>query len=436
MKKSFLMATSAMVLFAACQKEAANNGQNEVVDDNSPVPVLLSVGSPTVSVKSAGAVGGTTAETNKWNNETLFVYAFDRSNAVFEEPLINGVAVTAKPETDNPATAMLDLKQEADAEIDGVSVAGEYFYYQGETCYDFYGYYIDDAYAAGNDPATVKPVLDEESNSISIPVEINGAQDLMIAKANQQLDIDRREGDVKPVSEGHAYSAYSARRDVIPNLSFEHLLTRFTFVAKAGHATAYDININKLQVTSKYKADFVVVAADGGRGLKNIGTETTKFTLQENVGGVLQDMASKAFTKTYDSENPETLTFEGSSIMVIPGETSYTLTLSTSLKAGNTPTEPYDVTIKLKNGAAFEAGKSYEITVVIYGPQKVEVEATLQQWKEGDDVEIDPDEDWAKEDAELGDTSGGSEQLPEQGGEQLPEQGGETGGENLPNENE
>ena len=56
----------------------------------------------------------------------------------------------------------------------------EPFYYVTGKYYDFYGYHIDDA-------AKGEPV--KAATSVSVPFELNGSQDLMLAKADQQTDI-------------------------------------------------------------------------------------------------------------------------------------------------------------------------------------------------------------------------------------------------------
>ena len=95
----------------------------------------------------------------------------------------------------------------------------EKFFYSGTTCYDFYGYYVDDA--AGENPSP-----ERAADAVTLDVAINGGQDIMLAKANQAVDVV---GALTPVDPKYAYSAYSARRNVKPNLKFEHQLTQFTF---------------------------------------------------------------------------------------------------------------------------------------------------------------------------------------------------------------
>ena len=90
-----------------------------------------------------------------------------------------------------------------------------------------------------------------EAARVYVPFEINGAQDLLIAKADQQADIDKAGAGI---SEENAYSAYAARRNVHPTLKFQHLLARFTFEIVAGSASGSNVNVDYITVDSKSKA--------------------------------------------------------------------------------------------------------------------------------------------------------------------------------------
>ncbi len=430
------MAMVAMV-FASCKKEPTPAPVEVDPLDNGPVPVEFTVGQPNIEVKSTGTVGGITTAENVWNGETVFIYAFENKATqetpslvyanpavpdLTKTPLINGNANTVTSKANENVTT-LNPKQEAGATIDGKSVAGEPYYYQNTRVYSFYGYHVDDAWnvteGTSKDPATTKPVIDA-TNGVVIPIKINGGQDIMIAKADPSTDILARGANDgvanKYVPVERAYSAFSARRDVVPNLNFEHLLTRFTFKVVAGAKSAYNIQIESLTVASKNTADLVVVSADNeGRGLTNIGNSYVPLALQERTSNrTLKTLEPFEFNQEnkdkFDPANRETSAL-GESLMVIPGETEYDLVLKTKLirpenngEAPNTPAEEYKTKIKYSavtqpkgetaaSDGKFEAGKSYEITLVVYGLEEVAITATLQSWKDGGSFEYDPDED-------------------------------------------
>ena len=84
--------------------------------------------------------------------------------------------------------------------------------------------------------------------------------------------------------------------------------------------------------------------------------------------------------------------------MVIPGETSYKLSIYTSQDGVSTSIDPQEWTLdinsivgKPEGAVAFDAGYSYKVTVLIYGLEEVKVTAELEDWKDGGSTVIDPD---------------------------------------------
>ena len=372
MKKFLFFATTFAILLSGCTKSNVND---DVLDDGTPVPVRFSAVSMTssVSTKSTGAVG--TIGNNQWNEQDLYIYGYDRTVSDFTtEPFINNVKATAPGGTASGAIEVLN------ASVD----PAEPFYYVAKNRYDFYGYHVDDA-------ATGEPV--REAARVYVPFEINGAQDLLIAKADQQADIDKVRASI---TENNAYSAYAARRNVHPTLKFQHQLARFTFEIVAGSASGSNVNVDYITVDSKYKGNLVVVG--DARGIADFTEDVTSFKLQEiNAEGNAQDLTSvkpNAYVETRD--NPKQI---GESIMVIPGEAAYTLKLKTSQDGVSTdiPEQEWQIEIGNVVGApedavAFEAGYSYKITIVIYGLEEVKITAELEEWKEGGNAILDEDD--------------------------------------------
>lgn len=372
MKKFLFFATTFAILLSGCTKSNVND---DVLDDGTPVPVRFSAVSMTnsVSTKSTGAVG--TIGNNQWNEQDLYIYGYDRTVSDFTmEPFINNVKATAPGGTASGAIEVLN------ASVD----PAEPFYYVAKNRYDFYGYHVDDA-------ATGVPV--REAARVYVPFEINGAQDLLIAKADQKADIDKVGASI---TENNAYSAYAARRNVHPTLKFQHQLARFTFEIVAGSASGSNVNVDYITVDSKYKGNLVVVG--DARGIADVTEDVTSFKLQEiNGEGIAQDLTSvkpNAYAETRD--NPKQI---GESIMVIPGEAAYTLKLKTSQDGVSTDIPEQEWQIKIGNvvgapegAAAFEAGYSYKITIVIYGLEEVKITAELEDWKEGGNATLDEDD--------------------------------------------
>ena len=372
MKKYHLLAAVAFVALAACTK----NGQTNVpeitdpLEDGTPVPVLFSAVSPStgVQVKSVGAVD------KAWSGQELKIYGYDRAVTDFTgEAFIDNVSATA------PADGNKGL-----IEVHNNAAQNEPFYYVTGKYYDFYGYHIDDA-------ATGEPV--KTATSVSVPFELKGSQDLMLAKADQQTDIDAA-GKTDEVNADKAYSAFAARRGVQPNLLFKHQLTRFTFEIVAGSEAGSNIYVTGVKIASKYKGSLEVVGQN--RGLVGVADETAELSLMEKgVNGVqaLTEVKPEAYV-----EGKTNYKAIGESIMVIPGETSYKLYVSTRQDGVTTEIAPQEWTLDItkiegapEGATKFEAGYSYKVKIVIYGLEEVKITAELEDWKEGGSTVLDPD---------------------------------------------
>ena len=154
-------------------------------------------------------------------------------------------------------------------------------------------------------------------------------------------------------------------------------------------------------------------------------TEEDGTTVKE---GYRKDDATGKYYKTVDDANSaitETATVipnmwvdgasaaknVGEALLVSPGLDKYTLEVSVEQKVlsheAATPTDgdyrvktnvyTLDITpdMVVKDGAngvaAFEAGKSYNVIITVYGFERIEVSTTLQPWENGGDIEVGQD---------------------------------------------
>lgn len=370
-KYPLFVAAAALIAVAACSKTTGNVTAEtpDPLDDGAPVPVLFAAASPaTVQVKSVGAVE------SAWNGQQLKIYGYDRTVTDFTSTaFIDNVSASA-PESGNKGG--ISVTNEA--------AGGEPFYYVAGKYYDFYGYHIDDA-------ATSAPV--KTAASVAVPFEIDGSQDLMIAKAEQQADIEAA-GQTDAVSADRAYSAFAARRGVQPNLLFKHQLAKFTFEIAAGSEAGSDIYVTDVKIVSKYKGNLAVVG--GTRGLVDVDAETAELSLQERGAAGMQAL-TEVKPDAFDGTKAN---FKGigESLMVIPGESSYQLYVCTRQDGVTTEIDPQPWTLDItkiegapSGAAAFEAGYSYKVKIVIYGLEEVKISAELEDWKDGGSTVIDPD---------------------------------------------
>lgn len=366
MKRFLFFATLFAAVLTGCSK---NVQTQDPLDDGTPVAVRFGASSvKTAVVKSTGAVQ------TEWNGQTLNIYGFDKSVTDFSTtPFINNIAAVAPQGVNKGGIDVLN------------PLYNEPFYYVAGKYYDFYGYHIDDA-------ATSKPV--GEATRVYVPFTIDGSQDLMIAMADQNADIAAA-GAQETVTADKAYSAYAARRGVQPNLLFKHQLARFTFEIIAGSEAGSDIYVNEITLDSKNSGNLVVVGA--GRGLADVAEDKVALSLKEvgpsGASQALTPVKPNTFVATKD--NPVSV---GESLMVIPGETSYKLSIYTSQDGVSTSIDPQEWTLdinsivgKPEGAVAFDAGYSYKVTVLIYGLEEVKVTAELEDWKDGGSTVIDPD---------------------------------------------
>ena len=367
MKKYHFLAALAFVALASCTNKVQTDSPEfqDPLEDGTPVPVLFSAASPkaSVEVKSVGAVD------KQWSAQELKIYGYDKTVTDFtQEAFIENVSATAPADGNKGGIQVLNAASQ-----------NEPFYY------DFYGYHIDDA-------ATAAPVKSE--TSVVVPFTIDGSQDLMIAKADQQADIEAA-GKTNEVSAERAYSAFAARRGVQPNLLFKHQLARFTFEIVAGSEAGSDIYVTEVKLVSKYKGNLAVVGQN--RGLVDVDAETAELSLKEKGAQGMQAL-TEVKPEAYVVGGQANYKAIGESLMVIPGEASYKLYVGTRQDGVNTQIAPQEWTLDInkiegapQGATAFEAGYSYKVKIVIYGLEEVKITAELEDWKEGGSTVLDPD---------------------------------------------
>ena len=368
MKKSLLFAALAVTVAAACSK--TGSVPQEPADKGEAVPVLLSVSSPrSIEVKSTGAATG------QWSGQTLNIYSYEAGVADYSTAtaFIDNVEATAPT---SELTGAITLTNPATQEP---------FYYAAGKYYDFFGYYIDDA-------ATATPSV--LADGVYVPFTIDGSQDLMVATSDKAADIAA--AGSPEVAEERVYSAYAARRSVQPKLVFKHQLARFTFEIVAGVESGNNVNVDGISIESVASGELKVVGAD--RGLANLASDKVELKLQEkSENGTTMQALSPVKPNAYDGTKTNVKSI-GESLMVVPGEASYKLTVYTSQEGTTTPIAPLEQILNIANitgapegAVAFEAGYTYKVTIVVYGLEEVKISVELEEWKDGGSTIIDPD---------------------------------------------
>lgn len=417
MKKMFFFALAAAGMLTACSNEDTLGGNGE--QNASEQQIRLGVASSKVQTRGTGTVGGMTEDENKWAGQTLWVYMLQKGSmelGYYKTPAdAAGAAV---------GTAVFDNKEfkapnTAESTVSGLATTadGTIAYYPVSGNYDFWGYRVDDAVTGTPDVKLVDDtdteVAADQATKRVVDITIDGSQDIMAGKATPSADEVTKLGNYA----GNFYSAYAARKGVQPNITFNHLLTRFTFEVRAGSkATAgagasgnteavrvQGVSVESLtdgKLTVAYKGE-TKEAAD----LLTFTGDASPLTLKQRAAGADNNaplVALEEVALTWPADANATVGDVlpvGEALLVAPGQTEYPLTiaLAQKVKKNTTAADKEDMaleqkaTIKIDGTQKFEPGKSYKVTITVYGLEEIEVTATLVPWQNGGSIDIDDD---------------------------------------------
>ena len=281
MKKYFMyVAFAAASLLTSCSSESLTAGddpQNPNSEDRVPIEIgvatipnaAITRGSGTVGgVENGGAAAnndGTTTGTpaaNIWKGQKVKVFMYDKGtlNLALDEGNIiyNNTELTTPSETDALSSG------QAKEYLTATTIQHRYYPLTGN--FDFWGYHIDDALELGavvDGETTAASTLVDGDTEVQIPFVIDGTQDLMVAKAvptAADLNALGTLGGADAANRERFYSSFSARKDVQPELTFKHLLTRLSFSITGGNAAACGWNTSSNTApaaTTTYNGVFV-----------------------------------------------------------------------------------------------------------------------------------------------------------------------------------
>ena len=415
----FFFALAAAGMLTACSNDDTLGGNGE--QNVSEQQIRLGVASSKVQTRGTGTVGGMTDAENVWAGQTLWVYMLQKGSmdlAVYKSPAVGSTAAAESKVFDNKEFKAPNTADNTKSGL-ATTVDGTIAYYPVSGRYDFWGYRVDDA-AVGGKP-TVKIVNDngdevaaDQATKRVVDIEIDGSQDIMAGKAVPSTD------EVTALG-GYAdnfYSAYAARKGVQPNITFNHLLTRFTFEVRAGSkATAGlpaggntdAVKVTGVSVNSKITGTLTVAYTGETKAAADLLTFTgdaSPLTLKQRSttaadnNEALVALEPVTLTWTDDAATIGDVLKVGEALLVAPGETEYPLTIALSQdvlqKVGDPKvTMPLEqkATIKMDGTKKFEPGKSYKVTITVYGLEDIRVTATLVPWADGGSIDIDDDRD-------------------------------------------
>lgn len=416
MKKMFFFALAAAGMLTACSNEDTLGGNGE--QNVSEQQIRLGVASSKVQTRGTGTVGGMTDAENVWAGQTLWVYMLQKGSmdlAYYKAPAVGGVATPDVEVFNNKKFTAPDAANNTKSGL-ATTADGTIAYYPVSGNYDFWGYRVDDA--AGATP--VVKIVDDNGDEVAadqatkrvVDIEIDGSQDIMAGKAEPSADEVAKLGNYAD----NFYSAYAARKGVQPNITFNHLLTRFTFEVRAGSkATAGlpaggntdAVKVTGVSVDSKTTGTLTVAYTGATKEAAELLTFTgdaSALTLKQRDAALADNNAPLvalepvSLTWTDDAATIGDVIKVGEALLVAPGETEYPLTISLSQDVleqltGAKVTRPLEqkAIIKMDGTKKFEPGKSYKVTITVYGLEEIEVTATLVPWADGGSIDIDDD---------------------------------------------
>ena len=416
MKKMFFFALAAAGMLTACSNDDTLGGNGE--QNVSEQQIRLGVASSKVQTRGTGTVGGMTDAENVWAGQTLWVYMLQKGSmdlAYYKAP---AVGTTAAAETEVFNNKKFNAPNAADNTKSGLATTadGTIAYYPVSGNYDFWGYRVDDAVAGDPVVKLVNDAGDEvaadQATKRVVDIKIDGSQDIMAGKAAPSTDEVAKLGNYAD----NFYSAYAARKGVQPNITFNHLLTRFTFEVRAGSkATAGlpaggntdAVKVTGVSVDSKTTGTLTVAYTGETKAAADLLTFTgdaSALTLKQRDAALADNNAPLvalepvSLTWTDDAATIGDVIKVGEALLVAPGQTEYPLTIALSQdvlqKVGETKvTMPIEqkATIKMDGVKAFEPGKSYKVTITVYGLEEIKVTVTLVPWVDGGSIDIDDD---------------------------------------------
>lgn len=322
----------------------------------------------------------------------------------------------------------------AEPPVDPVPATKESFYYQENRRYEFFGYYVDDAtVATAIDANTGYPAPTVGTDGITLGIQINGSQDIMLATTDHDDD------NIEGLNPNRLYSAYAARKGVHPNLVFKHMLSRFNVYVKSGDdaTTAADVTLTTVEVETNdagtlniahkahvaNKPDMVITPKNPSEKNLATGELTPSANNPQPFIGVWNAAFDKQLSTNPDIEDGKQFTLQmttawqqAGTIMVMPEKDEYMLKLGikqVGYMGGEQETISYypitfENIVQPKDDAkgvyntvpdveldhAAVAGHAYDVNVIIYGLQKVKIEVTMTEWDQNGSFNLDPDSDY------------------------------------------
>ena len=421
-------AVASLGLLASCSSDDDLSTGGNGKDGLQQIKIGMGV-QANVATRGTGTVGAVGEKENTWAKQTVNVYMLNKGTldlAKFgEDPIYENTVLTT------PA----DNASGIATELDEHGVAQYKYYPTTKTAFDFWGYRLDDANdttATDQDGSATAAAIKSNKfvpyisgDSLLIGFKIDGTQDIMAGKA-----VPTDEEITKCDGADNIYSAFAARRDVQPNIKFEHLLSRLNFQVLDGKKTETTdedkaVKVTGITVKSKATGKLVIAYKGAETTFENVSDQliVDKDADSEKDAALLKELkvkqresASSPLTENLVDLKPVTpkwnngmamATQVGEALLAIPAD-KYEITINLKQKVqvkgdkgtpqeGDFEEKEYTYEADLKNTVnpekGFEPGYSYNVTITVYGLSEIQITTTLTPWKDGGNIEMNPEDE-------------------------------------------
>ena len=416
------------------------------------IPVKAYISDPSyinVSTRAASSgpldrYGDREKYTNKYRNMQLRTWAFrctqDNSTA-HSAPADMRATMTTDTHRDDCLVSALDgthngaLTRLVDKWPNGVA-DGQllYFYDSEDAAVPTTLYYDKDNYETGynffaclTDGAEISAPVATDGN-VSMDIEIDGTNEVMAGVAptmsihllNSRYSDEEiwhlTDDERQAIASIGGYSAYASRHGVDPIIDLHHQLARLRFRAFPGNFNCQGITITGLKRYS-HRTGKLVVAARNPTDVKIAvtGERDTLYLHENSPDGMLPCAPFEEKTVEWREDEASfsvtdrTALILGSDLMLIPEE-RYDMYLDYRQLIGDRensakqemryyrgsyqlyPSKTSDNYDEAMGSYVFKPGKVYDIGIIIYGLERIEVTSSIETWKDGGDISGELDE--------------------------------------------
>ena len=373
MKKTYLLILAAIALLGCSKHDPDKNlDPNAWIEDESmPVPIMFSSAGTEQMTKSvldgtslpAGTQVGILGLEHKPPGDEPGYELWKATEAASKSVIV-----------DNTKSALINE--------DGLIVFNERKFYPTDNSqnFTFYGYY---PYASSDGRvANIQPGY----NYFEIRYKIDGQTDILWAKAEAKpFEYEGR--NVEGFNGGYIRKAIKkelSEDEYLPNLKFEHKLAYLDFKLEVLEESVEELKSLNLKVTKLTLQDVYTSA--------KLVIAKNDESIEGNPSGFLYGVDPKSTLTLSGVNQPIVMDAVGrkdfgKGMLVVP-ESEYKAQLEMTVDGRTLPLTA-DLSFSLGEGKTFEAGKKYNMIIVVRAPKEIVIKTELTDWVETDDVTID-----------------------------------------------